>query len=155
MNEFTEEERLRALEKVKKQFPERDIEGFVVGRLAGPASPDRPNVPIWEYPAFLSEHPELSMNDLLHVRFPEIFEDGFNSVSSLRDHLGRTSDSDRIDPLSPEDIIRLYRLNFEAGALRWNSETRSVEHTERMRTHQRTVLNKWMSEMHRRRTGQT
>lgn len=42
-----EVERLAILARIEKERP--GMSSLVAGTLAGPATPDRPNVPVWEY----------------------------------------------------------------------------------------------------------
>ncbi len=45
-------------------FPNFDAEGLAAGHLAGPASTDRPSVPVWEYLVYVATHPEVSIEEI-------------------------------------------------------------------------------------------
>ena len=84
-DEMTEEERLERVRILIESAPEGvDIESLLGGSLAGPVSPDRPDVPPWEYPEYAASHPGVTLEELARVRFPVRIEStGYTFPSSI------------------------------------------------------------------------
>ncbi len=57
-DELSEERRLEIMRGLKDRFPRRNIEDLLGGHLAGPASPDRPPVPVWDYLHYIGSSPD-------------------------------------------------------------------------------------------------
>jgi hypothetical protein len=107
-------------------FPDFDAESLAAGHLAGPASKDRPPVPVWEYLDYVAQHPEVSIDEISQVRFPISFHGGGSMITSIAEHMAP-------GPVPPtfsvttEDIVRLFALMHDAGAMQWNAATRTIE----------------------------
>lgn len=108
---------------------ERTREGLsskAAGTLAGPATPDRPDVPVWKYEDFHRAHPDVSMETLAGTRFPVVFFGGDRfTIDSVAEHLD--NDPAWIPSMTIESVIDSWRALFEAGVVRWDSQRRAVE----------------------------
>lgn len=150
-DELSEAQRQEILRTLRQEQPDVDIDGLVAGKLAGPASGDRPPVPVWEYLDYPGEHPELSLEWIVQVRFPIDFFGGGSTVTSIAEHLAPGPHPARF-VLDAGDIVRLYRLRHEAGALRWNAETRTHEETMPQSAYVKAVYATWAAELERKAT---
>ncbi len=121
-----EDQQAELARKLKASHPEADIDSLVAGSLAGPASPDRPPVPAWEYLNYLASHPELSINDLSRTRFPVALQAGTTMVTSIAELIA-PGPVPVTYQVTAEDVVRLYQLMHEAGVMRWNPQTRTHE----------------------------
>lgn len=126
-NNMTEEERLEQVRILKESAPEGvDIESLLAGSLAGPVSPDRPDVPPWEYPEYAAAHPEVTLEELARVRFPiRIESTGYTFPSSIHEFAwpAVTPDSARTTLL---DAVDSFLEMHAAGAWRWEPSSRTV-----------------------------
>lgn len=124
--EWSEQERVEWLREIQAAHPDIDVASLAGGILAGPASADRPPVPVWEYLEYRAAHPEISMDAISRTRFPVALYSGDTTVTSIAELL---APGPRVAAfvLAAEDIIDLYKLMHEAGAMRWNPETRTHE----------------------------
>ncbi|BDI23095.1 hypothetical protein [Herbiconiux sp. L3-i23] len=97
------------------------------GVLAGPATPDRPDVPIWEYRRHVSEHPEVDLADLIAVRFPMLFHgtDEF-TITSAEEEL-EPAPIAAPNPVTLDQVLGMWEHLHDAGVVRWDSERRLVE----------------------------
>lgn len=87
-----EEQRLATLRSLEAQHPGAAV--LAAGKLAGPATPDRPNVPIWEYENYVEKHRDVDLEDLVAVRFPVIFFGGDGvTIDSAAEYLRATGTS--------------------------------------------------------------
>lgn len=50
---MTEDQRLEIVRDLQEDHPDLDWENLLAGSLAGPASTDRPDMPVWEYRSFV------------------------------------------------------------------------------------------------------
>jgi acetyl esterase/lipase len=50
---------------LREEHPHLDLENLLSGALAGPASPDRPDVAVWDSLDFVETHPSTSLSQLL------------------------------------------------------------------------------------------
>jgi hypothetical protein len=124
--ELTEQRRLAIIRELKEEHPGVDIESTLAGALAGPASEDRPSVPVWEYPDYVAAHPEVSLEDLVEARFPITYPTGERGVGSIAEYLHRIPGRTPVYLVEPVDVIELFRLEHEAGMLDWDPETRGL-----------------------------
>lgn len=128
-DEMTEEERLEAIRTLKETVPEGvDIEGRLAGSLAGPVTPDRPDVPPWEYPEYMATHLGVTLEYLAHVRFPIRLEPtGHVMPTSI--HEGATlGASAGFAPMPYLDQIDSYAVQHALGVFRWEVSERTVVH---------------------------
>ena len=135
-----EAKRLAILERLERDRP--GLSKLTAGVLAGPATPDRPDVPIWEYLRFADTHPEVSIDELARIRFPLVFFGGEESTvqaaaEELEPHPAPTRWLQTI-----ETVVEQWSALFTAGVVRWNSELRAVEMILPM-TEYRRVLTEW------------
>jgi hypothetical protein len=151
--ELSEERRLEIIRGLQDDarrdgFPDVDIESLVAGHLAGPASTDRPPVPVWEYLDYVEAHPGLSIEELAKVRFPILFHGGGSTVTSIAEHTAP-------GPVPPtfvvtaEDVVRLFALMHEVGAMQWNAETRTIEELRPRDSYAPAIYEKWSSQLRR------
>lgn len=99
------------------------------GKLAGRATPDRPDVPIWEYPAYLESHLQIDPDELAAVRFPVVFYGGTEfTITSAAEYLDADREATVTPPMSLEAVIDLWARLHSAGVVRWDHERRAVEH---------------------------
>ncbi|MFG6504546.1 hypothetical protein [Microbacterium sp. P05] len=121
-----EHQRLAILDSLEARRP--GAASLAAGKLAGPATPDRPDVPVWEYEQYVETHSDVRLADLLATRFPVIFHGGTDStITSVTEEL-------RTEPLSPQmpvtlaSVIEKWSRLHAAGIVRWDSDRRAVEH---------------------------
>lgn len=121
-----EDERFAILESLEAHRPGSST--LAAGTLAGPATPNRPNVPVWEYATYVAGHPEVGIDDLVAVRFPVIFYGGEAfTIDSAAEYL-------RKDPVPPptsmslDSVIDMWRHLHAAGVVVWDDSRRAVEH---------------------------
>jgi len=124
-----EEERQRILAGLQASAPHIDHDRLAAGTLAGRATADRPDVPPWAYERYVDDHPAVSLDDLLRVRFPVVFgERRGSTVSSVAEDL-----EDHGRPEGPlftlAEALDRWRFLHDAGVVRWDRATRAVEHT--------------------------
>lgn len=123
-----EKERLRILERLNADAPRVDHERIAAGTLAGRATPDRPDVPPWGYQQYAEQHPDTSLDELVRVRFPEVFaEERGATVSSIAEFLDDHG-LPRGAQFTVDEALDRWRFLHDAGVVRWNSSTRAVEH---------------------------
>lgn len=121
-----EEQRLAILRSLEAEHP--GAAALAAGELAGPATPDRPNVPIWEYENYAEQHPDVNVDDLVTVRFPVIFHGGNDfTIDSAAEYL-RTDPVPPPTPMTLGEVIDLWRHLHAAGVVAWDSDRRAVEH---------------------------
>lgn len=146
MNEHrSEEQRQEILRLIKEAQPDRDMSNVIAGSLAGPASPDRPPVPVWKYLAYKDEQQELTLTQIEQYRFPIILHGGETMITSL---------AEMTEPAGPPtatptyivdtvDAIRLYELMHIRGALGWNADTLSHEELLAPSDYRESVYEEW------------
>lgn len=124
-----EHERLKILADLRAATPEVDHERLAAGNLAGRATTDRPDVPPWDYEQYVSSYPDWTLEQLVVVRFPEVFHE--NRGSTIRSVAEDLDDHGHPEFPVPTlaDALDEWRFLREAGVVRWNSVTRAVEHT--------------------------
>jgi hypothetical protein len=152
-DELSEERRLeiiRGLQDAARRdgFPDIDIDSLVAGDLAGPASTDRPPVPVWEYLDYAVEHPGVSIEELSKVRFPILFHCEGSMVTSIAEHTAPGPVPPRL-VVTADDVVRLYALMHEAGAMQWNAETRTIEEVKPRYSYAPAIYEKWASQLER------
>ena len=101
-----------------------DVDSMIAGHLAGPASPDRPNVPVWEYRAYV-EASGSTIKQLAGVRFPVEFFVGGSTVTSIAEELRPLPVPSGVSPTA-EDILRQYEMMHSAGVL-WVGQRHAVD----------------------------
>lgn len=124
---MTEEERLERVRILKASAPEGvDIEGLLGGSLAGPVSPDRPDVPPWEYPEYAASHPRVTLEELAKVRFPiRIESTGYTFPCSIHEFAKPGATPDPV-PKTLLDAVDFFVEKHAVGAWRWDVADRTV-----------------------------
>jgi len=146
MSSFSEEDRARLIQELHDKNPGIDVDGLLAGDLAGPATEGRPSVPIWEYPTYLQAHPDISIEYLSAMRVPLRLFSGEMTVMSI-DELTNHGPIPTTFVLDPYDIIRLFELRHEAGALEWDDETRTLIETAPASVYVASVYGRWRQEL--------
>ena len=128
--------------------PNFDAERLAAGHLAGPASIDRPAVPVWEYLAFVTKHPGVSVNEISQVRFPISFHDGGSTVASIAEHTA-PGPIPATFLVAAEDIVYLYALMHDEGAMQWNATTTTttIEELKPHAPYAPAIFKKWRSQL--------
>jgi len=139
-----EEERLAVLASLEALHP--GLSKTASGTLAGPATRDRPNVPIWDYEQYGQEHLEVKLEDLVAVRFPVIFYGGEDfTIDSAAERL-------RKDPVAPAvpvtlaSVLDLWKQLHAAGVVAWDHDRRAVEHVRPQQVYD-AVLARWGTDL--------
>ena len=135
-----EEKRLAILDRLERT--RSGLSNLAAGVLAGKATPDRPDVPIWDYLRFAATHPEISIDDLAQIRFPVVF---FGVEEFTIESAADLLEPHPIPPRRPwtlETVIDMWTAIFAGGIVRWNSELRAVEMIQPMSEYKR-VLREW------------
>jgi hypothetical protein len=138
-----EAKRLARLEELEPQRP--GLAKLVGGVLTGRATPERPNVPIWDYLQFAADHPEVTLDELIEIRFPVNFLKGEDFT------IDPAAESLRTDPVPPpvpetlDSVIERWKALHTAGVVEWNIDKRAVEMIRPMNEYKR-VLDKWGAE---------
>ena len=123
-------ERRAILEKLDRDHPGRHLSSLAGGSLAGRATRDRPDVPIWDYPDYLKAHPEVDPAELNAIRYPVIFFGAEEStIDSLVEHVSVDSTQPGFLDMS-ESVVALWRHLYDSGIVQWNSDLRAVEHVQ-------------------------
>lgn len=130
--------------RLQAAHPRLDVRGLFGGSLAGPASDDRPPVPMWEYPRYLRDNPEVSIGELTTTRV--LIRTLAGAVVLSIEELMRPGPVPQSRPLDAEDVIRLYRLIHEAGAMTWDAATRSHVETKSPQAYAE-VYARWRDEL--------
>ena len=135
-----EQKRLAILDRLERTRP--GLSKLAGGQLAGRATPDRPNVPIWDYLTFAAAHPEISIDELAQIRFPLVYFGGEDfTIESAADDLKPRPIPSR-KPLTLETVVDMWVALFTGGIVRWNSDLRAVEMIQPMSDYAR-VLREW------------
>lgn len=150
-DKFSEEHRskiFRELNEAAQQagLPNFDAERLAAGHLAGPASVDRPPVPVWEYLDYVAKHPEVTINEISQVRFPISFHGGGSTVTSIAEHtaLGHMPATFVV---TAEDVVHLYALMHDEGAMQWNATTRTIEELKPHASYAPAIYENWRSQL--------
>jgi hypothetical protein len=154
-DEISEEHRLQRFREINEAarqsgLPDYDAKALAAGHLAGPASTDRPPVPVWEYLDYVATHPEVSIEEISQVRFPISFHGGGSTVTSIAEHTAP-------GPVPPtfvvaaEDVVGLYALMHDAGAMQWDAGTRTIEELKPHASYAPAIYEKWRSQLKLRR----
>ncbi|WIB65755.1 hypothetical protein [Curtobacterium sp. MCBD17_040] len=134
-----EDERLTILAQLEANRPGSAAKAG--GTLAGPATPDRPDIPVWDYQRHVDEHPDVDIADLIAVRFPVVLYGGEDfTITSVADHLNLPVRPSQPWTLATE--LDMWNHLHTAGIVRWNSERRAVEHI-RPQDDYRAALHEW------------
>jgi hypothetical protein len=112
--EWSEQQRLERLRAPQSAYPDVDVSGLAAGTLAGPASPERPSVPVWEYLEYRAAHPEMSMEAISRARFQVALLGGGTLAMSIAE-LTAPGPHPPTLAITPKDLIDLYRLIDEAA----------------------------------------
>ena len=128
--------------------PNFEAERLAAGHLAGPASIDRPPVPVWEYLDFVTKHPGVSVNEFSQVRFPISFHGGGSTVTSIAEHTA-PGPIPATFVVTAEDIAYLYALMHDEGAMQWNATTttRTIEELKPHASYAPAIFKKWRSQL--------
>jgi hypothetical protein len=130
---FDERERLEIVRDILRQHPEHDIANSLGGALAGPASPERPDVPVWDYLRFIESHPSTPLSELTAIRFPVLHFEGVSSVASIDEWLRPPPSHLKTAPRSifvidAESLIRRYAMEHDAGLVEWDPRSRGIRY---------------------------
>jgi hypothetical protein len=134
--------------------PELDWDNLLMGRLAGPPSPSRPNVPVWDYLTFANDNPAVLLGDLTAVRFPVRYFEGPWDVTSIDEWLKPFPSSYQGTPPKPrfamtaETVISRYAALHEAGLIQWDPEQRGIVYLQPLSS-QRKALQAWAQTLDR------
>jgi hypothetical protein len=121
-----EEERLAILVSLEAEHP--GAAARAGGTLAGPATSNRPNVPIWDYEDYAEQHPDVNLEDLVAIRFPVVFHGGDDfTITSAAEHL-RTDQVPPSTPMTLGSVVDLWRHLHTTGVVAWDSDRRAVKH---------------------------
>jgi hypothetical protein len=124
---MTEDERLERVRILKASVPEGvDTENLLGGSLVGPVSPDRPDVPPWEYPEYAASHPEVTLEELARMRFPiRLQTTGYTFPSSIHEFAKPGVTPDPV-PTALLDAVDFFLEMRAAGVWRWDADDRIV-----------------------------
>lgn len=126
-----EGDRLETTARLVADRPDIDWTPRLAGSLAGPPSPDRPDVPVWEYPALVAERGDLGWEELAAVRFPIVLPDGVSGVTSIDEELAPPPRELGVRPrlrIEPADVARRYAMLRDAGAVEWVPAWRGIRY---------------------------
>lgn len=149
---MSEDERAERVAQMQADAP-IDISGLLAGELVGPVSADRPPVPVWEYLDYLEAHPELSIDQLSRVRFPVTLYNGDVTVTSIAEGLAPGPIPATYD-MTPQDVVRLYQVQHDVGAFRWNADTLTHEQTKPLAAYHAAVRDRMRQDLDARARGQ-
>jgi hypothetical protein len=127
----TDEEIAEMVREMKADRADLDWDNSQSGRLLGPASPNRPDFPVWEYAAVADSDPNVRLEDLTAVRFPIRLPDGSLEVASVDEEL-RPMPSHLAKPPRPiprwdaRAVISRYIALHDAGLLEWDPIERGI-----------------------------
>jgi len=137
-----------ALRQIAADFPSADLPNLVAGRLAGPASPNRPNVPVWDYLTLAEDSNGPDLEVLTAMRFPVRFIEGVVSVTSIDEELRPFPTSfrgaipkPRID-MDARKVIDRYRFLHGSGVVEWDPDERGIVYTQPISAF-RATLEEW------------
>jgi hypothetical protein len=150
--ERTDAEVAELVKRMREDRPDLDWDNLLTGKLAGPATPDRPDVPVWDYVTFAEHHPEVRLSDLTAVRFPVRYFEGSSSVTSVDEELRPFPSSSRGTPPQPRfpqrphTVIDRYRALHDAEVITWDPDQRGVIYLKPTGSY-RAVLNAWANSL--------
>lgn len=127
----TDDEIAEMVREMKADRQDLDWDNTLSGRLLGPASPDRPHFPVWEYAEVADRDPTVRLEDLTAVRFPVRFPDGTLETASIDEEL-RPMPSHIAHPPQPvprwdaRAVISRYSALHDAGLLEWDPVERGL-----------------------------
>lgn len=134
--------------------PGLDLDNLLMGELAGPASPDRPDLPVWEYRSHVRSRPDVSLADLTRVRFPVRFFEGPADVTSVDEELKPFPRSFRgpvpepVYVIDAEAILRRYEMEHDAGLQEWDHDARGIVRLQPLAA-RRPVIEAWVRTLER------
>lgn len=123
MAEYDEDSAREVREKLlqlNRDHPEVGVLSKLAGNLIGPASPGRPDFPVWQYRE-VGEDPESdwTLVELHSVRFPfHTWSGEWATVSVIE-----ISQTWRVEP---DVVTEFYRKCADAGHLSWDQESRGL-----------------------------
>ncbi len=144
-----EEERLAIVRDILEEHPQHDVANSLAGALLGPATADRPDLPVWEYLDFVAANPSVPLSALTAVRFPVLFVEGESSVTSIDEDLRPPPSHLKHMPkmtviLDAEALIRRYVMEHDAGLVEWDPRTRGIRYLVQVGA-RRSVLQEWFA----------
>lgn len=149
----TEEARQHVIDAIRAEarkagFPEYDVEGRLAGRVAGPPSDDRPDVPVWQYIEYAAAMRDITFEEVIQVRFPISFFGEGSTVTSIAEELQHGPPGPAEASVAPtaEDVVRRYLILHQAGVLGWNRATRTVERLKPLESEME-VFKVWWNEL--------
>jgi hypothetical protein len=151
----SDEEIAELVAQMKAERPDLDWGNLLMGRLAGPATDDRPDFPICDYPAAMEADAAVTMAGLAAARFPVRYPGGGWSVTSIDEELKPvpTSYKGNLAPsrfqLDADAVIRRYRALRDAGVIDWDAESRGLVFIEPPEVYQ-PVMKAWAEDEVRR-----
>lgn len=148
-----EQERLAIVGELIEEHPALDLANSLSGALAGPASPDRPDLPVWDYPDLVRRNPTVSWAQLAAIRFPVLFFEGESSVTSIDEELRPLPShlEHRPQPrfvLDAEAVVRRYSMERDAGLVEWDARSRGIRYLTPV-AGRRSVVQAWVDTLTR------
>lgn len=150
-DETSDEHRLQIFRELNEAahqagVPDFDAESLAAGHLAGPASTDRPPVPVWEYIDYAATHPEVTIDEISQTRFPISFHGGGSTVTSIAEYMAPGPVQSAV-AVTVEDVVRLYALMHAAGAMQWDPQSRTIEELKPRASYAPAIYEKWQSQL--------
>ena len=144
-----EDERRAVVRAILEEHPGHDVANSLSGALLGPATADRPNLPVWEYLDFVAAHPSVPLSALTAVRFPVLYFEGESSVSSIDEDLRPPPSHLKHVPkmtvvLDAEALVRRYVMEHDAGLVEWDPRSRGIRYLVPVGA-RRSVLQEWFA----------
>lgn len=143
---LSEEDRVRIIAELKRNYPNGDIDSKLSGLLAGPADEVRPPVPIWDYLEWYEKHPGARLAAMRDIRIPVMLPGGEESVLALSDDMFVGDGAS--PPISEEDVVRLYAMLHEAGVVTWDEERNMLRYVDSASA-RADVVRRWLSGLRR------
>jgi hypothetical protein len=151
---LSDEERDAMKRDMLEDRPDLDLENLLMGELAGPASPDRPDLPVWEYRSYVTSRPGVALSDLTKVRFPVLYFEGTSTVTSVDEELKPIPSSykgrvpEPLYVIDAEAIIHRYEMEYDAGLQVWDHDARGIVRLQPFES-RRAVMQAWVQTLQR------
>jgi len=97
----------------------------------------------------VASHPETSIDQLSHIRFPISFYGGGSTVASIADHTAQ-GPVPATYIVTSEDVVLLFTLMHDAGALRWNAASRTIEELKPRESYAPAIYEQWRRQLEQR-----
>jgi hypothetical protein len=109
-----EAERLRTLARLEALHP--GSSALAAGRLAGPATAGRRDVPIWEYVEYARREADVTLEELARIRFPIYFSESDDFTVAAADQF----------PGGLVSAVALWEGLRRGGLVDWDDERRGI-----------------------------